>query len=85
MARDILSGFGPNISKKQAPTATCGGVTESVDVMNYRAPTGPTNIGDSKGPGLHGTNHGCGQQFSSASRGGGPGLGGSNNGLNPRK
>lgn len=87
MARDILGGFGPNTPKTQAPTAECGGILpgEECDVMNYRAPQGPKNIDDSKSPGLHGTNHGNGQQFGGASRGGSPGLGGGNFGNNPKK
>ncbi len=60
MARDILSGFGPNSSKSQASPAECGGVLpgEECDVMGYKPPVGPKGIGDAKTPGLHGTNHG---------------------------
>jgi len=43
----------------QAPRATSGGQQTPKDVMNYKPPIGPKNIGDPKSPGLHGTNHGC--------------------------
>lgn len=60
MSKDILRGFGPDSSNTQAPSAECGGILpgEEVDVMNYKAPVGPSNINDSKSPGIHGTNHG---------------------------
>ena len=58
MARDILSEYGKDVSHPQAPRATSGGVESARDVMNYKPPQGPTNIGDHKGPGIHGGNHG---------------------------
>lgn len=58
MTRDILSGFGPDMPSNQRPSATNGGKMEPKDVMNYKPPVGPSNINDSKSPGLHGTNHG---------------------------
>lgn len=87
MPRDILGSYGPDAAKKQVGAADCGGVLpgDVRDVMNYSPPTGPTNILDSQGPGLHGKNHGCGQVMRSASRGGQPGLGGNNYGNNPKK
>ena len=58
MARDILSGFGPESSQPQKASATCGGVTEAKDVMDYQPPTGPKYIMRT-GPGLRGrTNFG---------------------------
>lgn len=39
-----------------------GGVTQAKP-LPYSPPKGPSNIGDPKSPGLHGTNHGvCGTQ-----------------------
>ena len=57
MPRDILSQYGNDVSKPQAPRATCGGVTEAKP-LPYDPPVGPIGIGDPKSPGLHGTNHG---------------------------
>lgn len=59
MSRDILSEYGRNSGVGQGPRATSGGAQTPKDVMNYREPQGPKNIGDPKSPGLHGTNHGC--------------------------
>ena len=56
--RDILGGFGPNISTPQAAKATSGGVKEA-KTLPYSPPVGPKSINDSKTPGIHGTNHGC--------------------------
>ena len=85
MARGILSEYGPDASKPQAARATKGGCTDARDVMNYRPPQGPTNIGDPKSPGIHGTNYGnCGTQGPKAfqSEGSGSvGLGGKNKGM----
>jgi hypothetical protein len=76
MARDILSEYGKDSSQPQAARATTGGVKSARDVMNYATPKGPTNIGDPKGPGLHGHSHGY-AQCPVASRGSGsPGIGG---------
>lgn len=62
MARDILSEYGKNVDKPQAAVARSGGVTQAKP-LPYSPPKGPSNIGDPKGPGLHGTNHGvCGTQ-----------------------
>ena len=86
MARDILSEYGPDARKPQASRAGAGGVMQARDVMNYSPPTGPTNIGDAKSPGLHG--HNCGNagtqgSYSHDSDGGSgsPGLHGSNHGM----
>ncbi len=83
MARDILSGFGPDSPSNQKPRATSGGVTRSRDVMDYQPPTGPIGIGHT-GPGLGGDNCGpCGTQGhydTDASESGSPGLGGQNKG-----
>lgn len=63
MARDILSEYGNDSSGPQAARATNGGKQTPRDVNNYKPPQGPSNVGDPKGPGLHGTNHGtCGTQ-----------------------
>jgi hypothetical protein len=78
MARDILSEYGNNISKPQRARATTGGVKSAGDVNSYRSPTGPTNINDTCGPGLHGTNHGNGQKCYATSGSGSPGLHGDN-------
>lgn len=62
MPRDILSEFGRDTHKPQAARATSGGVTEAKP-LDYKPPVGPSNINDSKTPGIHGTNHGnCGTQ-----------------------
>ncbi len=62
MARDILSDFGPDSPSNQRPAATNGGQMP-VKEIPYSPPVGPSNIGDSKSPGIHGTNHGnCGTQ-----------------------
>lgn len=57
MARDILSEYGPDSSQPQAARATSGGVKEAKP-LPYSSPVGPSNINDSKSPGLHGSNHG---------------------------
>ncbi len=63
MPRDILSEYGRDVPYPQAARATEGGICETRDVMGYKPPVGPSNINDSKTPGLHGTNHGtCGTQ-----------------------
>lgn len=62
MARDILSEYGKDASRPQAPRATGGGQMP-VKPIPYSPPVGPSNIGDPKSPGIHGTNHGnCGSQ-----------------------
>lgn len=58
MSKDILNYYGPNSPNVQRPSATNGGRMEPKDVMNYKPPVGPSNINDSKSPGIHGTNHG---------------------------
>lgn len=59
--KDILSSYGPNTAKTQAPRATNGG-QQSPKPMSYSPPKGPTSQMQS-GPGIHGTNHGnCGTQ-----------------------
>lgn len=58
MAKDILGMYGSDSSQPQAARASDGGKQEPKDVMNYKPPQGPSNIGDPKSPGLHGTNHG---------------------------
>jgi hypothetical protein len=60
--RGILSEYGPDAHKPQVAPARSGGVTEA-KTLPYSPPVGPSNIGDPKSPGLHGTNHGnCGTQ-----------------------
>ncbi len=61
MSRDILSEYGNDSSQPQAPRASGG--KPSAKPLPYDPPVGPSNINDSKTPGLHGTNHGtCGSQ-----------------------
>lgn len=67
MARDILSGFGPDYTSPKESTGssglTSGGGKPEVKSLPYSAPVGPSNINDSKSPGLHGDNCGpCGTQ-----------------------
>lgn len=57
MSRDILSEYGNDSAQSQVPRATNGGCCDP-KMIPYSAPVGPSNIGDSKSPGLHGTNHG---------------------------
>lgn len=59
MSKDILSYYGKDTPKTMAPGAKSGGEMMTKDVMSYKSPIGPSNINDSKSPGLHGTNHGC--------------------------
>ncbi len=58
MPRDILSEYGNDSGAADAPRATNGGKME-VKSIPYSPPKGPSNINDSKSPGLHGSNHGC--------------------------
>lgn len=58
MSKDILSMYGPDSPSDQMPRATNGGEM-SVKSIPYSPPKGPSNINDSKSPGLHGSNHGC--------------------------
>ena len=81
MARPILSEYGPDTAKKQAAKAKTGGVKSARDVMGYKAPTGPTSLGN-RGPGLGGEVYEQGLQncgFRSR-EGGSAGLGGKNKG-----
>lgn len=78
MPRDILSEYGKDISKPQAPRASSGGVT-SAKPLNYHPPVGPTNINDPKSPGIHGSSHGMARCPVATSGSGGPGLGGTTN------
>jgi hypothetical protein len=62
MARDILGEYGPDSPSHQKARPTNGGHMEPKE-LPYSPPVGPSNIGDPKSPGLHGTNHGnCGTQ-----------------------
>src|SRR5260370_1205292 len=58
MPRDILSEYGRDTSQPQVERASSGGVVRAGDVNDYQRPLGPKNINDTKGPGLHGKNHG---------------------------
>ena len=85
MARPILSEYGPDANKPQAPRARSGGVTSARDVMGYKPPQGPIGISRT-GVGLGGANLGnCGTQGPSSDRGdgagGSPGLHGDNEGM----
>lgn len=74
--RDILGDYGHDVSKPQAARATTGGVKEAKPISNYKAPVGPTNINDPKGPGIHGDTHGMARCPVASSGGGSPGIGG---------
>jgi len=56
MARPILSEYGPDANKPQAPRATSGGCMSARDVMNYANPVGPTTFGHNS-PGLANRNN----------------------------
>jgi hypothetical protein len=79
MARQILSDYGPERRTGSRPTGLSRPGPR--DVLNYKPPQGPTNITESKSPGLHGANLGyCGSQESTScgcDSSGSPGLGGS--------
>lgn len=84
MARDILSEYGNDANKPQAPRATNGGKMPVRDVHNYQPPQGPKHIMNT-GVGLKGgTNYGsCGTQERTSLRpqsSGSPGLHGDNKG-----
>jgi len=76
MPRDILSEYGPDANKPQAPRAGSGGVKTARDVMNYQPPWGPKGIMDPESPGIHGNNHGNARCPVADRGGGGPGIGG---------
>lgn len=76
MARDILGEYGKDSSQPQAARATSGGVTSAKPISNYKAPQGPTNINDPKGPSLHGANLGSCPKGSGMGSSGSPGIGG---------
>lgn len=84
MPRDILSEYGPDKPMHEKPRATGGGHMPVRDVMNYKPPTGPSNINDSCSPGLHGSNHGNsgtqGKHSGGGRESGRPGIGGDNHG-----
>jgi hypothetical protein len=67
MAKDILGIFGPERS------IGGGGMNQGRtqrDVNNYQPPKGPTNITETKAPGLHGDNFDyCGSQERDSLRG----------------
>lgn len=77
--RGILSEYGPERSIGRRPTGLSR--PGERDVNAYQPPRGPTNIGESKSPGLHGDNLGyCGYQEAESCNcesSGSPGLGGS--------
>lgn len=59
---DILNEYGRDSGAGQAPRATNGGKQDPKSIP-YCPPVGPSNINDSKSPGLHGSNMGnCGTQ-----------------------
>jgi hypothetical protein len=84
--RDILSEYGPDADKPQAPRAHSGGIMEAKK-LPYSPPVGPIGLGNNS-PGLGGHNCGnCGSQQASSLHGdggaGAPGitrLGGENEG-----
>jgi hypothetical protein len=78
MARPILDYTSKG---RKESSVDCGGVLpgDERDVNKYRAPTGPTNIDDRKGPGLHGTmvgNAGTQGTYGKCQTSGSPGIGG---------
>jgi hypothetical protein len=81
MAKDILSDFGPDSSNPQVARAKSGGPKSAGDVLNYKAPQGPSSVNNPKAPGLHGTVYPSGSQTTTlhSSSSGKPGLGGDNN------
>ena len=86
MARDILSGFGPDSSNPQVPRITKNGPVAVRGVNRYSPPQGPIGIDRTPGPGLGGYN--CGNSGSQGARhstgdgaGGSPGLHGDNCGM----
>ena len=95
MARPILSEYGPDAYKPQAPRAGCGGVTmkDKRDVMGYQPPKGPIGITRTPSPGLGGYNCGNagtqgrynaqGDLYNNTGEGatGSAGLGGKNRGM----
>lgn len=64
MARGILSEYGPDAPKSEAPRAKSGGVTEAKS-LPYSPPVGPIGIGH-EGPGLGGDN--CGNSGTQGKR-----------------
>lgn len=80
MPRDILSEYGRDIPKPQAPRATSGGCTDAKPISNYASPQGPTNINDPKSPGIHGSSHGMARCPVATRGGGSPGIGGTTRG-----
>ena len=60
MSKDPFEGFPNSGGAQGTKRAGCGGDMTGCtkDVNKYRPPVGPSNINDSKSPGLHGTNHG---------------------------
>jgi hypothetical protein len=71
MPRSILSEFGPDANKPQAPRATCGGVKmeDKVDVRNYQPPRGPIGLSRNS-VGLGGNVNACGTQGPQGPQGG---------------
>jgi hypothetical protein len=76
MPRDILSEYGKDSSQPQAARATTGGIKEAKPISNYCPPVGPSNINDSKTPGIHGDSHGMARCPTGSRGSGSPGIGG---------
>lgn len=84
MPRDILNEYGPDTAKHMEPSMKKNGPVDCKP-LPYSSPQGPTNIGDSKSPGLHGHNCGNagsqGHYDSDSHTSGSPGLHGDNRGM----
>lgn len=82
--RDILSEYGPDAYKPQAPRIASNKPCGDLNSLRYSPPQGPTSLGKNS-PGLGGTNYGnCGTQGEKPARGGesgSVGLGGDNEGM----
>ncbi len=83
MARGILSEYGPDANKPQAPRMSKNGPVDCGDVRNYKPPQGPMGMSHNS-VGLGGSVHPCGTQGPSGAGGstsGSVGLHGEDRGM----